>query len=140
MPPVGIVAVSHSRPLAEAVCDLVRQLANIDRGGPPLVPAGGMAGGEVGTDAASIAEAIRRADRGVGVVVCADLGSAVLSTLTALEELLEPQLAARTRISRGPLVEGCFVAAVQAAAGDDLDGVLAAADDAAQLEKLEGGS
>jgi dihydroxyacetone kinase DhaKLM complex PTS-EIIA-like component DhaM len=39
-------------------------------------------------------------------------------------------------ISRGPLVEGTFVAAVQASAGDDLDGVRAAADDAAAMDKL----
>lgn len=139
MQPVGIVAVSHSGPLATAVCDLVRQLAYLDADGPSLIPAGGI-GDEVGTDAAAIADAIRRADRGAGVVVCADLGSAVLSTLTAIEELLEPELAARTRISRGPLVEGCFVAAVQAGAGDDLDGVLAAADGAAAMQKLEGGA
>lgn len=138
MPPVGIVAVSHSAPLAEAVCDLVRQLANVDPDGPSLVPVGGVAGGAIGTDAAAIADAIRRADRGAGVVVCADLGSAVLATFTARDELLEPELAGRMRVSGGPLVEGCFVAAVQAAAGDGLDGVLAAADDAASMEKLEG--
>jgi PTS hybrid protein len=138
MPAVGIVAVSHSGPLAEAVCDLVRQLANVDDDGPMLLPAGGLASGEIGTDATAIADAIRRADRGAGVIVCADLGSAVLATQTAIEDLLEPELAARTRISSGPLVEGCFVAAVQAAAGDGLGGVLAAADDAANLPKLEG--
>ena len=138
MPPVGIVAVSHSGPLAEALCELVRQLANVEADGPPLVPVGGVAGGEIGTDATAIADAIRQADRGAGVVVCADLGSAVLSTFTALDELLEPELVQRTRVSRGPLVEGCFVAAVQAAAGDALEGVLAAADEAAAMDKLEG--
>jgi dihydroxyacetone kinase phosphotransfer subunit len=138
MPPVGIVAVSHSGPLAKALCDLVRQLANLDPDGPALIPAGGLADGEIGTDAVAIADAIRTADAGAGVVACADLGSAVLATMTAIEDLLEPDLRQRTRISRGPLVEGCFVAAVQAAAGDDLAGVLTAADDAAAMEKLEG--
>lgn len=138
MPPVGVVAVSHSRPLAESVCDLVRQLANLDAAGPALVPVGGVTGGDFGTDAAAIADAIRHADRGAGVVVFADLGSAVLSTLTAIDELLEPELRERTRVSRGPLVEGCFVAAVQASAGDDLDDVLGAADEAAEMDKLGG--
>jgi dihydroxyacetone kinase DhaKLM complex PTS-EIIA-like component DhaM len=139
MEPVGIVAVSHSGPLAESVCDLVRQLAYLDPDGPRLVPAGGIAGA-IGTDAIAIANAIRRADRGAGVVVCADLGSAVLATTTAIEELLEPELAARTRISGGPLVEGCFVAAVQAGAGNSLDQVVAAANGAAQMDKLGSGS
>jgi dihydroxyacetone kinase DhaKLM complex PTS-EIIA-like component DhaM len=66
----------------------------------------------------------------------ADLGSAVLSAFTALEDLLEPDIARRVAISGGPIVEGTFVAAVQAAAGDGLDGVRAAADDAAAMDKL----
>jgi dihydroxyacetone kinase DhaKLM complex PTS-EIIA-like component DhaM len=38
------------------------------------------------------------------------------------------------------MVEGTFVAAVQAAAGDGLDSVLAAAEGAAAMRKVEGGS
>ena len=100
------------------------------------VAAGGLADGSVGTDAVRIADAIGRADAGSGVVILADLGSAVLSAATAIDELLSPEAAARTVISRGPLVEGSFVAAVQASAGDGLDGVRAAADEAASMDKL----
>ena len=134
--PVGIVVVSHSGHVADATVALVRQLANLDDGGPRLVAAGGLADGSVGTDAVRIADAIGRADAGTGVVVMADLGSAVLSAFTALEELLDDDAAARVAISGGPLVEGTFVAAVQASAGDTLDGVRAAADDAAAMDKL----
>ena len=137
---VGIVVVSHSEALAAATVELVRQLANVPADGPSIVAAGGIAGGELGTDAARIADAVAAADRGAGVVVIADLGSAVLSTQTALEELVAPDLAARTRISGGPLVEGTFVAAVQAGAGDGLDAVLAAANDAAAMRKIEDGA
>jgi PTS hybrid protein len=137
-PPVGIVVVSHSGEVADAVVRLVTQLANLDDDGPRLVAAGGLADGTVGTDAVRIADALAAADAGSGVVVLADLGSAVLATLTALEELIEPALAERVKISRGPLVEGAFVAAVQASAGDRLDNVLAAADEAASMDKLEG--
>jgi phosphoenolpyruvate---glycerone phosphotransferase subunit DhaM len=136
--PVGIVVVSHSSELADATVWLVTQLANLPGDGPRLVAAGGLEDGSVGTDAARIAVALAAADAGSGVVVLADLGSAVLAAATALEELIEPELAARVRISRGPLVEGTFVAAVQASAGDALDGVLAAADEAAAMDKLEG--
>jgi dihydroxyacetone kinase phosphotransfer subunit len=135
--PVGIVVVSHSAALADATAALVRQLANVPADGPSIIAAGGIAGGELGTDAARIADAVAAADRGAGVVVIADLGSAILSTQTALEELVVPELAARTRISGGPFVEGAFVAAVQAAAGDRLDGVLAAAREAGAIPKLE---
>lgn len=135
---VGIVVVSHSAEVADATVQLVAQLANLPADGPRLVAAGGLEDGSLGTDAARIADALAAADAGAGVVVLADLGSAVLATVTATEELIEPDLAARVRISRGPLVEGAFVAAVQASAGDDLDGVLAAADDAAAMNKLDG--
>jgi PTS hybrid protein len=135
-PPVGIVVVSHSGEVADAVVRLVAQLANLDDDGPRLVAAGGLADGTVGTDAVRIADALAVADAGSGVVVLADLGSAVLSALTAVEDLIAPELAARVAISRGPLVEGTFVAAVQASAGDALDGVRAAADEAASMDKL----
>lgn len=133
---VGIVVVSHSAEVADATVALVRQLANVADDGPRLVAAGGMADGSVGTDAVRIAEAIAAADAGAGVVILADLGSAVLSAVTAIDELLEPDAAARVALSRGPLVEGAFVATVQASAGDGLDGVRAAADEAASMDKL----
>jgi PTS hybrid protein len=135
-PSVGIVVVSHAGEVADATVALVRQLANLDEGGPRLIAAGGLEDGSVGTDAVRIADAIRRADAGAGVVVMADLGSAVLSAFTALEELLDADAASRVAISGGPLVEGTFVAAVQASSGDALDGVRAAADEAASMDKL----
>ncbi|MBA2631718.1 MAG: PTS mannose transporter subunit IID [Chloroflexi bacterium] len=135
---MGIVVVSHSAQVADATVALVARLANLPADGPRVLAAGGMEDGSIGTDATRIADALAEADAGAGVVVLADLGSAVLSALTAVEELIEPDLAARVRISRGPIVEGTFVAAVQASAGDALDGVLAAADDAASMDKLEG--
>jgi dihydroxyacetone kinase phosphotransfer subunit len=135
-PLVGIVVVSHSADVADATVALVGQLANLGADGPRVVAAGGLEDRSVGTDAVRIADAIARADAGAGVVVMADLGSAVLSATTALEELLEPDLASRVAISGGPLVEGTFVAAVQAAAGDAVEGVRAAADDAAAMDKL----
>lgn len=135
-PLVGIVVVSHSAAVADATVALVRQLANIADDGPRLVAAGGLDDGSVGTDAVRIADAIRSADAGAGVVVTADLGSAVLSAFTALEELLDADVASRVAISGGPLVEGTFVAAVQASAGDSLDGVRVAADEAATIDKI----
>lgn len=135
-PMVGIVVVSHSGEVADATVQLVTRLANLGSGGPRLVAAGGLEDGSIGTDAGRIADAVRRADAGSGVVILADLGSAVLSAGTAIDDLLEPELAARVAISNGPLVEGAFVAAVQASAGDGLDGVRAAADEAGSMDKL----
>jgi len=128
---VGIVVVSHSATIAEGVVELAAQMA-----GPEvrLIAAGGAIDGSLGTDAGRIAEAIAMADAGAGVVVLADLGSAVLSAKLALD-MIDPEIAARTRLSGGPLVEGAVVAAVQASAGDDLATVLEAAEEAAHMPK-----
>ena len=133
-PLVGIVVVSHSARIAEGIVELARQMA-----GPELriVPAGGAIDGTLGTDATRVAAAIREADTGAGVLVLADLGSAVLAARTALE-IVEPDQAARVRIGGGPIVEGAVVAAVQASIGDALDDVRAAADAAATMDKLAG--
>lgn len=136
---VGIVVVSHSAELADATVELVARLANLPVDGPRLVAAGGMEDGSIGTDAVRVADALAAADQGAGVVVVADLGSAVLSAMTAIEELIPPELAQRVRVSKGPIVEGCFVAAVQASIGDPVDAVLAAAEEAATLDKMGAG-
>ena len=126
---VGLVVVSHSRLIADGTAELAGQMAGPD---VRIVPAGGMADGAIGTDAARIAEAIGEADAGAGVVVLADLGSAVLATRTALELLGEPD---NVRLSKGPIVEGAVMAAVQASTGSGLDEVLVAAESAAALPK-----
>lgn len=130
-PLVGIVVASHSAKIAEGVVELAGQMA-----GPEvrLIAAGGAIDGSLGTDASRIAEAISQADSGAGVVVLADLGSAVLAAKMALD-MVTPETAARTKLSGGPIVEGAVVAAVQASAGDSLWAVLAAAEEAAQMPK-----
>jgi len=128
-PLIGLVVVSHSRLIAEGTAELAAQMAGPD---VRIAAAGGMADGAIGTDAALIAEAIGRADAGAGVVVLADLGSAVLATRTALELLDNP---ANVRLSRGPIVEGAVIAAVQASTGSTLEEVLEAAESAASLPK-----
>ena len=133
-PLVGIVVVSHSAQIAAGTVELARQMAGDDL---RIEAAGGTADGSLGTDAAAIMAAIEAAETGAGVVVLMDLGSAVLAAQTALE-LLGSDVSARVRLSRGPLVEGAVVAAVQASVGDDLAAVLAAAEEAASLPKIPG--
>ncbi len=126
---VGLVIVSHSVRIAEGTAELAGQMAGDE---VRIVPAGGLEDGTIGTDAARIAAAIEAADAGAGVVVLVDLGSAVLSTVTALELLGDPE---NVRLSRGPIVEGAVIAAVQASTGSSLDEVLEAAEGAASMPK-----
>lgn len=124
---VGIVLVSHSGPVAEAVADLAEQLA---AGGAtaPVAAAGGTPGGGLGTSADLIAEAARSVDRGAGVAVLVDLGSAVLTVKAMLAE--GDELPEGSRLVDAPFVEGAVAALVTASAGGDIAAVEAAASDA----------
>lgn len=130
-PSVGIVVVSHSRRLAEGVVEIARQMAGDD---VALEAVGGAPDGSLGTDADGIAAAIGRADRGAGVVIVADLGSAILASKTAVELLDEP-VSSRVVISGGPVAEGGLVGAVQASIGEPLAAVLAATEEARTMDK-----
>lgn len=117
---IGLVAVSHSRPLAEAAVHLALQMGGDD---PPTVRiAAGGPDDDLGTDAVAIAAAIDAADSGDGVLVLMDLGSAILSAETALEFVAEPE---RVRLSPAPFVEGLVAAVVTAAGGAGLDALAA---------------
>ena len=111
---VGIVVVSHSRALADAAVALAAEMLHGREA--PIEVAAGLDDGAFGTDAVAIQEAIGRADRGDGVVVLMDMGSAVLSAELALE-FLDDDARGRVVLSSAPLVEGLIVAAVAADAG-----------------------
>jgi PTS hybrid protein len=122
---VGLLLVSHSVRLAEGAAELAREMA------PDVVLASGAgdADGGLGTSLEVVQGALERVLPGVdGVVVLADLGSAVLTVETTLE--LDDGLAGRVRLADAPFVEGAVAAAVAAQQGADLDAVLAAAEGA----------
>lgn len=128
---VGIVIVSHSTKIAEGIRDMAAQMA---RPGQRIIAAGGTIDGAIGTDAVRIYEAVKIADDGSGVVIMVDLGSAILSTETALE-LLEEDLRYRVKIADAPVLEGSISAVVQASLGGNLAEVLATAEGARELRK-----
>ncbi|MGW8633766.1 PTS-dependent dihydroxyacetone kinase phosphotransferase subunit DhaM [Streptomyces sp. NPDC055793] len=112
---VGIVLVSHSAAVAASVAELAKALSG---GGAavPVAPAGGTASGEFGTSSELVSAAAASVDRGAGVAVLTDLGSAVL-TVKAL------------------LAEGAVAAVVTASTGADLAAVEAAAAEAYSYRK-----
>lgn len=130
---VGIVLVSHSAAVSESVAALAAGLAG---GGSkaPVAPAGGTTDGGLGTSAELIAEAARTVDRGAGVAVLADLGSAVLTVKALLAD--EDELPEGTLLVDAPFVEGAIAAVVTASAGADLAAVVAAAEEAYTYRKV----
>lgn len=129
-PMVGIVLVSHSALLAEGAAELARQLG----GDVPVEAAGGMAEGGIGTSIELIERAVRAADRGVGVVILADLGSAVLTVRLLLDDA--ENLPDTIILADAPFVEGAVSAAVAASSGADVEAVRAAAEEARDFRKL----
>ncbi|MFJ8005202.1 PTS sugar transporter subunit IIA domain-containing protein [Streptomyces fagopyri] len=129
---VGIVLVSHSAAVAASVAELATGLAG---GGTiaPVAAAGGTADGGLGTSAELISAAAASVDRGAGVAVLMDLGSAVLTVKALLAE--GDELPGNTRLVDAPFVEGAVAAVVTASAGADLAAVEAAAAEAYTYRK-----
>ncbi|MEV3908138.1 PTS-dependent dihydroxyacetone kinase phosphotransferase subunit DhaM [Streptomyces canus] len=130
---VGIVLVSHSAEVAASVAELAKGLAG---GGAevPVAAAGGTEGGGLGTSAELIAGAAAAVDRGAGIAVLVDLGSAVLTVKALLAE--GDELPEGTRLVDAPFVEGAVAAVVTAATGADLAAVEAAAAEAYSYRKV----
>jgi PTS hybrid protein len=126
---VGIVLVSHSERLACGLRDLLLQISTAD---VPVEAAGGTDDGRIGTSYERIASAVERADQGAGVLVLADLGSAVLTARTVLADRGSPAVL----LVDAPFVEGAVTAAVIAGTGADLQTAAAAAEEARDATKL----
>ena len=93
---VGIVLVSHSRPLAGSLKILVQAMTGAKL---PLAVAAGVGEdrAELGTDAIEIADAIRAVMSDDGVLVLMDMGSAILSAGDRQLDLVDPSLRQRIR-------------------------------------------
>ena len=98
---VGILVVSHSAAIATGTVELARQMA----ADVPLVAAGGTDDGGIGTSFEAITAGIEELAAADAVVVLCDLGSAYLTTDTALD-FLDDDVRARVHVSRRPARRG----------------------------------
>ncbi|GAA2839311.1 PTS fructose transporter subunit IIA [Kitasatospora sp. CM 4170] len=131
---VGIVLVSHSQELADAVRALALALVPSDSPAP-VAGTGGDPHSGPGISAVLVAAATRRVDQGHGVVVLADLGSAVSTVRALLSQADEHGLPFPVRFADAPFVEGAVAAVATATAGGDLAAVLDAAEEAYRQHK-----
>jgi PTS hybrid protein len=121
----ALVLVSHSVTIADGVAELAGDMAP----DVPILSGAGTLDGGLGTSLDHVARAVERALAAAdGVVVLADLGSAVLTVESALD--LEDEWSGRVVLADAPFVEGAVAAAVAAQQGGDVDAVRAAAEDA----------
>ena len=129
---VGIVLVSHSRKIAEGALELISQMISEDTN---IGIAAGTWDNRLGTDAELIEQRIREVERGQGVLILVDLGSAIMSAEVAIENLEEP-LRSTVSIVDAPFVEGAVVAAMEASFGKSLEEVKVATENTRGMRKI----
>jgi len=131
---VGIVIVSHSRKLAEGVKELLDQMV---KGNVKVELVGGVTAepGTLGMSPMSVKEAIVKVMDSEGVLIIGDMGSAILSSKTAIK-MLAPEMKEKVVIADAPLVEGSFAAAVEISAGGGLEDAKRAAEESKSLRKI----
>jgi phosphoenolpyruvate---glycerone phosphotransferase subunit DhaM len=126
---VSLLIVSHSAQLAAGVKEFAEQVAG---GKVQIADAGGTSDGALGTSVDRIQERLQQVASPDGTLVLVDLGSAVLSVEMAIEALG----ADRVQISDAPLVEGAYLAAIEASAESSLEETAAAALQARAMVKV----
>jgi phosphoenolpyruvate---glycerone phosphotransferase subunit DhaM len=127
---VSIVLISHSKDIVSGLEKLLKQVQ-------PLVPvaiAGGIEDGEIGTDVFEIKTAIESVRSTKGTVILFDLGSALMNAEMAIEMIDENE---NIRIADAPLVEGSYAAIVESGCESTLEEVLASAEEAKNLNKMQ---
>lgn len=129
---VGIVVVSHSNKLAEEIINFVEVLKNEDFS----IENGGNSKSEVyGTNPENVVEAIKRADKGAGVLVFVDMGSSVYNALEA-KKILEKEI--KVEIADAPLVEGIISAVASNFDDISLEELKEIAEDSRNFKKIRG--
>jgi len=122
---VGIVIVSHSKDIAKGTADMVRQMVGSE---VKVAFCGGNPDGGLGTNVASIIDAIDDAWSAKGVAILVDLGGAETNSEMAVE-MLEPERRKMVVVCNAPIVEGAVMAATEAAGGSSLEQVRAVAEE-----------
>lgn len=118
---VGLVIVSHSPNIVKGIVDVASQMTPQ---AIPLAYAGGTNDGRIGTDADKIVEAIDSVYSSDGVLVLYDLGSALMSTEFALDNMSEEKRQ-NIYVADVPIVEGAIIAAVEISLNKSLEDVKA---------------
>ena len=125
---VGIVIVSHSRKLAEGVVEISKMMA----AQAPIVAAGGLEDGSLGTSYEKIFAAIEEVYSEDGVIILPDMGSSVMTTEMVLEDFDKP----RVKLIDCPLIEGAVLAAVESAGGKTFEEISRRLEEARTTKKF----
>ncbi|MCY1713857.1 dihydroxyacetone kinase phosphoryl donor subunit DhaM [Caproiciproducens galactitolivorans] len=125
---VGIVIVSHSEKLAQGVAELAGMMASE----APVVAAGGLDDGTLGTSFEKITKAVDSVYSDDGVLILMDMGSAVMTAEMVLESMPDRKI----KMVDCPLVEGAVVAAIGSSSNQNMEEIIEAAQESASEKKL----
>lgn len=127
---VSLVIVSHTKKISEGIKELVEQMV----GRSVRIAAVGGEEGKLGTEVSAIIKAIEEVYDENGVIIFVDFGSTLIGAKAALN-LLDSEKRSRVYIANAPIVEGAFVAAVEASMGKDVYEILKVAAEARYMKK-----
>ncbi|WP_409299789.1 dihydroxyacetone kinase phosphoryl donor subunit DhaM [Peribacillus sp. SCS-155] len=127
---VSIVLISHSKEIVNGLEKLLKQI----QPQVPLAVAGGMEDEEIGTEVFKIKAAIESVRSPKGTVILFDLGSALMNAEMAIEMIDNNE---NVKIADAPLLEGSYAAIVEAGCESTLEEVLASAEGARNLQKIQ---
>jgi len=128
---VNIILVSHVKEIAEGAKKLAEQMK---QGDVKITAVGGTSDGDIGTDPDAIEAAVNETAKEDGIIILADLGSAVMSVNMVLE-WLDDELREKVVLADAPFVEGAVVAAVEAGMGNNIEQILKTIQSAEMIKK-----
>lgn len=117
---VSIMIISHSSKIANGTKELAEQMMQAP---VEIRCVGGTADGDLGTDVDIIKKTMKEINRESGVIVLADLGSAVMS-YNMVYDWLDEDNKTKFRLANAPLVEGAIFATIEASLGKEIDEIL----------------
>ncbi|MCX8650022.1 PTS-dependent dihydroxyacetone kinase phosphotransferase subunit DhaM [Gilliamella sp. B2776] len=121
---VSIILVSHSKKITDGLKEMIEDMVD-STGDVRIFSAGGTEDGRMGTDSIAIYNIIKQCSNHRNILIFADIGSAILSAETAIDLIENESLKNRVILVDAPLVEGAFVASIQAMVDNDVEGILA---------------
>lgn len=108
---ITIILVSHSRKISDGLVDMITEM--VPSKNVTVLSAGGTDEGGIGTDPMLIQSLIEDHQNSERIYLFADIGSSIMSIETAFD-LIDLELKAKCVYVDAPLVEGAFLASVQA--------------------------
>ena len=118
---ISFILVSHSKKITDGLKEMIDQMA-LNQENVTVFSLGGTSDGDLGTDPIAIYETFQKRKSDDAILVFTDIGSAVMSSETAVD-MLDEDIKQKVYIVNCPLIEGAFMAAVQIESIDSLESI-----------------